>query len=107
MENITNSRKKEGAIVWHRNELKRVYEQDVDKDLLVLNDLTKIKKSSVKLAKIGDMVEFKDLSILPEYCAERSDMKITYFRFNGVVGTDKDLYPTSDGSDYSHFRKPK
>lgn len=107
IENIANSRKEEGAIVWHKNELKRVSSQNVGKDHIVLDDLIKIKKSSVKLAKIGDMVEFKDLSILPEYCAERSDMKITYIRFNGIVGTDKDLYPTSDGSDYSHFRKPK
>jgi hypothetical protein len=103
--NTKNLRKKEGAIVWHKNKLKRVTSQNVGKDYIVLDDLIKIKKSSVKLAKIGDSVEFKDLSILPKRCSEKSDMKITYFRFNGIVGTDKDLYPTSDGSAYSHFRR--
>lgn len=105
--NAKNSRKKEGAFVWHKNELKRVSSQDVGKDHIVLDDLIEVKKASVKLAKIGDSVEFKDLSILPERCAEKADMKITYFRDNGIVGTDKDLYPSSDGSAYSHLRKPK
>lgn len=104
--NTKNLRKKEGAIVWHKNELKRVSSQNVGKDHIVLDDLIKVKKTSVKLAKIGDQVEFKDVSILPERCAGLSDMKITYFHINGNVGTDKDLYPTSDSTNHAHFRRP-
>lgn len=98
-----NKRKVAGAIVWHQNELKVITNQNVGKKHLVLNNLTKVKKSSVILAKIGDAVKYKDLSVLPERCATVIDMNITYFRANGIVGTDKDLYPTSDGSAYSHF----
>lgn len=102
---IKNNRKVTGAIVWHKNELKVITNQNVGKEYMRLNNLTKVKKSSVKLAKIGDVVKYKDLSVLPERCATVSDMKITYFRENGIVGTDKDLYPTSDGSAYFHFMR--
>jgi RNA-binding protein YlmH len=101
-----NKRKVTGAIVWHENELKVITNQNVGKEHRLLNNLTKVKKSSIRLAKIGDAVKYKDLSVLPERCATVSDMKITYFRSNGIVGivgTDKDLYPTSDGSAYGHF----
>lgn len=98
-----NKRKVTGAIVWHENELKVITNQNVGKEHRVLNNLAKVKKSSVKIAKIGDAVKYKDLSVLPERCATVSDMRITYFRENGIVGTDKDLYPTSDGSSYDHF----
>lgn len=98
-----NKRKVTGAFVWHKNELKAITNQNVGKEHIVLNNVTKVKKSSVKLAKIGDAVKYKDLSVLPDRCATVSNMKITYFRANGIVGTDKDLYPTSDGSAYSHF----
>jgi hypothetical protein len=104
---IKNSRKIIGAIVWHKNELKRITSQNVGKYHIVLNDLIKIKKSSVKLAKIGDDVEFKDLSCLPERCYSLGIMKITYFHKNGNIGTDKDLYPKSDSTNLSHFRRPK
>ena len=98
-----NKRKVIGAIVWHENELKMITNQNVGKEHLVLNNLIKVKKSSLRLAKIGDAVKYKDLSVLPERCTTVSDMKITYFRTNGIVGTNKSLYPTSDGSAYSHF----
>lgn len=98
-----NNRKVAGAIVWHKNELKMITNQNAGKEYCVLENITKIKKTSVRLAKVGDKVKFKDLSILPDRCFTVSDMKITYFRLNGTVGTDKDLYPTSDGSNYSHF----
>lgn len=98
-----NKRKVTGAIVWHENELKIITNQKVEKEHLILNNLTKVKKSSVRLAKIGDDIKYKDLSVLPERCATVSDMKITYFRANGIVGTNKDLHPTSDGSSYTHF----
>lgn len=101
--NINNKRKVTGAIVWHEDELKAITNQNVGKDYRVLNNLTRVKKSSVKLAKIGDPVKYKDLSILPDRCATVSDMKITYFMDNGIIGTDKDLYPESDGSGFGHF----
>jgi hypothetical protein len=103
---VKNLRKIEGAIVWHNNELKRITSQNVGKDHVVLNDLIKIKKSSIRLAKVGDYVEFKDLSVLPERSSALGVMKITYFHKNGNVGTDKDLYPKSDSSHCSHFRRP-
>ena len=87
-----NKRKVTGAFVWHKNELKAITNQNVGKEHIVLNNVTKVKKSSVKLAKIGDAVKYKDLSVLPDRCATVSNMKITYFRANGIVGTDKDLY---------------
>lgn len=98
--------KLKGAIVWHRNELKKITSQNVGKYHVVLNDLIKIKKSSINLAKIGDYVEFKDLSVLPQRCATLEVMKITYFHQNGNIGTDKDLYPKSDSTHYGHFRSP-
>lgn len=100
---ITNKRKVYGAIVWHKNELKQVSSQNVGRKDVVLNDEVQIRKNSIRLAKIGDKVKYKDLSILPERCKKKEDMKITYFLHNGIVGTDKDLYPKSDGSSYSHF----
>ena len=98
-----NNRKVPYAIVWHKNELKMITSQNVGREHCVLENITKIKKTSVRLAKVGDKVKYKDLSILPDRCSIVSDMKITYFRKNGTVGTDKDLYPTSDGSNYGHF----
>lgn len=100
---VKNNRKVHGAIVWHRNELKMVTNQKVGKNRICLNNLTDVSKNTVKLAKIGDSVKYKDLSILPERCADKKDMRITYFLHNGGVGTDKDLYPKSDSSNYSHF----
>ncbi len=102
---IKNNRKVFGAIVWHRNELKMVTSQYVGKYYVVLNDSIKIKKSSIRLAKIGDKVKYKDLSILPERCMLKTNMKITYFLNNGIIGTDKDLYKKSDGTHYCHFIK--
>lgn len=99
-----NTRKKAGAIVWHDNELKMVGNQNVGAKYILLDNITKVRKQSVRLAKIGDSVEYKDTSGLPERCATLKDMKITYFLENGGVGTDKDLYPDSDSSTYSHFK---
>jgi hypothetical protein len=100
---IKNSRKKPGSIVWHNNELKMITSQNVGPNHVILNNIKKVKKSGIRLARIGDSVSFKDLSVLPARCATQNDMHITYFLNNGIVGTDKDLYPDSDGSDYSHF----
>jgi len=101
----TNSIKKSGAIVWHKNELRVITNQNVGKNHIVLENVIKIRKSSVRLAKIGDSVEFKDLTSLPERCSKMVDMKITYFTSNGNVGTDKDMNEF-DSSKHSHFRKP-
>lgn len=99
-----NKRKCANAIVWYNGELKMILNNSVGKDYVLLNDLDHtVKKRLVKLAKIGDSVKYKDLSILPKRCADKKNMKITYIRSNGIIGTDKDLYPKSDGSSYGHF----
>lgn len=98
-----NNKKVYGVIVWHKNELKMITNQNVGKNYIVLNNLIKIRKSSVRLAKIGDNVKFKNLSVLPKRCADQKDMHITYFLDNGIVGTDKDLYSKNAGSYYTHF----
>lgn len=101
MEN-QNNKKQPGAIVWHRNELKIITNQNVGKDDVILNNLIKIKRSSIRLARVGDKVKYKDLSKLPERCASHRRMKIAYFMQNGNVGTNRDLYD-SDSSWFSHF----
>jgi hypothetical protein len=94
-----NKRKKDGAIVWHEMQLKRITNQNVGKEFIVLENLVKVKRGDVKLAKKGDAVKFKDLAVLPERCSKMGVMRITGFLENGIVFTDKD----TSGSGYGHF----
>ena len=106
MSKLTNNKRKVvNALVWFKDELMAITNQNVGKEHIVLNNLHKVKKSSVRLAKVGDSVKYKDVSILPERCRNRKNIKITYFLDNGLVGTNRDLYKNCDSTAYGHFKK--
>ena len=102
-----NSRKVNGALVWHRNEIKRITKDDYEfegKKGIILENQEVYAKSTVRLVRVGHEVTFKEGLGLPERCKPEKRV-ITYLRKNGGVGTDKDLYPTSDSSSYTHFER--
>ena len=102
-----NNRKVNGALVWHKNEIKRVTKDDYEfegKKGIILENQTVVSKSTVRLVRVGDELTFKQGLELPERCKPERRV-ITYLMANGGVGTDKDLYPKSDSSNYSHFER--
>jgi hypothetical protein len=102
-----NNRKVNSAYVWHENEIKKITKDDYEFEGgkgIILNNQIVISKSSVRLVQVGDEVTFKRRLNLPERC-KPGRRKITYIMENGGIGTDKDLYSTSDSSAYTHFER--
>ena len=97
--------KGKGAFVWHKGEIKMVSKSDADiEGFLILDRKVKVRRDSVRLVKVGDLITFKDglEDILPERC-KPGKRKITSMHENGLIGTNKDL-DYSDSSAYTHFK---
>lgn len=101
---MKNTRKSTGSFVWHNDEIKLITNQNVGAFHIVLNNRDKVIRNHVKLVKVGDELEFNDLSALPDRCSTYGVMKVTYFHTNSI-GTDKDLYENVDSTHYSHFKR--
>ena len=59
---MKNTRKKTGSFVWHNDEIKLITNQNVGAFHIVLNNRDKVIRNHVKLVKVGDELEFNDLS---------------------------------------------
>jgi len=106
MGKVTNNKRKiVNSFVWFKDEIMVITNQKVEKDYVILNNLHKVKKSIVRLAKIGDKVAYKNLDILPERCKKSKNIRITYFLDNGLIGTNRDLYKDCDSTGYDHFKR--
>lgn len=102
MKKIHNRIKSVGAYVWHNGFLRRITNQHIDKDHVVIENQYKLKRRDAHLARIGDEVKYIDLSILPDRCTEyeKNPMYITSFYDNGNVTTNVD----ESGSGYGHLK---
>lgn len=94
-----NNRRIPGAYVWLDGEIKRITNQNVGFDYVVINNQHKVRRRSVRLVRLGDNVKFKYPEQLPARCREWGIMKVTGFLDNDIVFTDKD----TSGSNYSHL----
>lgn len=102
---ISNKRKINGAYVWYRGMLKRITSQNVGKDHVIIANLFKVKRKSIKLAKIGDLVSFEPIPLigLPDRCKEIDHTKILEFRGNDQVLLAFD----NDTTHFDHLKESK
>lgn len=102
---IENKRKVPGAYVWHGHILRRITNQKLDQQHVLLDNIHKVRRDSVRLVNVGDVVTFRDQSLtgLPDRC-KPGKRKITHMRENGLIGTDKDRNEWDD-SGYGWFEK--
>jgi hypothetical protein len=99
---MKNTRKNPGAYVWYNGAIKRITNQKVDKEHVIVENRYEVKKAGLKLVKVGDIVEYDYYDMLPARCKEWGKMKITSFLDNDIVRTEVD----TSGSHYSHFKLP-
>lgn len=97
---ITNKRKWVGAYVWYKGQLMRITSQNVGLPNVVVNNLHKVSKNQIRLAKIGQAVEFKDLSILPDRCSEIPVQQIVRFLSNDLITLSAD----NDSTNFGHLK---
>lgn len=100
---ISNKRKIPGAFVWYRGMLKTITSQNVGSEHLIIANLFEVKRSSVKLAKIGDSVSYEEIPLkgLPDRCKEIASTTITQFIGNGLVRLAYD----NDTTHFEHLKK--
>lgn len=105
MKTTNNTRKVPGALVWHRTRIRMITNQKPeDQSCIILDNLHKVKRKSIRLVKIGDPITIRmDAKGLPDRI-KPGLCKVTHMRENGLIGTSKDSHEYDD-SHYSWFEK--